>query len=77
VEAARKIRALGIKEVAHLTGRSTSIVYRWLKTLDAGRPISARGAMQLINRTAQTEAPIDWMDFAPPAPEAAPQDLAA
>lgn len=65
VRASEKIRRLGVKTVADLTGRDVAVVYRWLKRLDVGETISARAMRELTERTAATAFPILWADLAP------------
>lgn len=62
----QKIHAIGEKRVAELTGRSLSVVYRWVKALKAGGTIGSAAMRLLVERTADLGAhAIAWGDFEP------------
>lgn len=65
MEATRKMKAFGLKALEDSTGRSLSILYRWIKAIDAGRGISDPNKRALIDATAGSEYAIDWADFRP------------
>jgi transposase-like protein len=62
---ADKIKSAGVDGVAATIGRSTSVVYRWIKALEAGERISDRSMRELIAATAHAPQPIAWSDFDP------------
>lgn len=65
MRAIEKINAIGVPQLAQLTGRSPSILYRWRKTLAKGEGIADRNKRQLIAASLMTPHPIGWLDFVP------------
>jgi len=65
VDATRKMKAFGLKALEDKTGRSLSILYRWIKAMEAGRGIRDDNKRALIEATAGSEHAIGWEDFQP------------
>lgn len=62
---AEKLKAAGVEVVAERTGRSVSVVYRWIKALDGGGRIGERAMREVIAATTDAPSPIVWTDFDP------------
>lgn len=54
-----------MKALEERTGRSLSILYRWIKALEDGRGIRDENKAALIAATAGDENAIAWDDFRP------------
>lgn len=65
MEATRKMKAFGMKVLEERTGRSLSILYRWIKALEEGQGIRDENKAALIQATADSDYAIDWDDFRP------------
>lgn len=65
MEATRKMKAFGVKALELETGRSLSILYRWMKAIESGRGISDRNKRAVIEATAGTPHAVEWADFEP------------
>ncbi|MFN4296949.1 MAG: hypothetical protein ACK4FB_08905 [Brevundimonas sp.] len=65
MKATEKMRAFGLKELEARTGRSLSILYRWIKAIENGRGVRDENKRLLIEATAGSDDPISWGDFEP------------
>lgn len=65
MRATEKMKAFGLKALEEKTGRSLSILYRWIKALEEGRGINDRNKASLIEATAGSDHAIGWEDFQP------------
>ena len=59
------MKAFGMKVLEERTGRSLSILYRWIKALEEGRGIRDENKAALIQATADSDHAISWDDFRP------------
>lgn len=59
------MKAFGLHLLSEKTGNSLSILYRWMKAIDAGEGIRDANKRKLIEVTAGSAHAITWDDFNP------------
>lgn len=62
---AEKLRLAGVEVIADRSGRSVSVVYRWIKALDVGGRVGERAMREIIAATHDAPHPVVWADFDP------------